>query len=74
MLFVTNGDSAAGRILQAGLSEEVLPWRDVLHEGPVPSGLSPEGLREVRARFIAERGWAGFAPSFATVARSPAGN
>jgi hypothetical protein len=26
----------------------------------VPSGLSPGGLREVRARFIANRGWAGF--------------
>jgi hypothetical protein len=55
MLFVTNGDSAAESIRHLGLASEVLLWRDVLHEGPVPSGLSPEELREVRARFIAER-------------------
>ena len=57
MLFVTNGDCAADRIRLLGLAGEVLPWRDVLHEGPVPSGLSSEALRDVRARFIAEQGW-----------------
>jgi hypothetical protein len=60
MLFVTNGDSAADRLLRLGLADEILPWRDVLHEGPVPSGLFPEELRDARARFIAERGWGGF--------------
>ena len=30
-------------------------WADVLHEGPVPSGLSLEQFREVRARFHADR-------------------
>src|SRR5262245_4541270 len=38
----------------------VLPWRDVLHEGPVPAGSSPGELRRVRARFIADVGWAPF--------------
>ncbi|HET7270558.1 MAG TPA: hypothetical protein VFI90_05665 [Rubrobacter sp.] len=57
MLFVTNGDCAADRILRLGPADDVLPWRDVLHEGPVPSGLSSEMLREVRVRFIAEQGW-----------------
>ena len=31
MLLVTNGDSAAERIEEAGLAGELLPWRDVLH-------------------------------------------
>ncbi|HJQ29698.1 MAG TPA: DUF1835 domain-containing protein [Rubrobacter sp.] len=60
MLFVTNGDSAADRIRRLGLARDVLPWRDVLHEGPVRPGLSTGELREVRARFIAERGWGVF--------------
>jgi hypothetical protein len=57
-LHVTNGDVAAEGIRRSGIGGEVLPWRDVLHEGPVPAGLSPDALAEVRARFIAERGWA----------------
>lgn len=57
-LHITNGDAAAGVIERAGLAEAVLPWRDVLHEGPVPAGLSLDELRPVRARFIAGAGWA----------------
>ena len=34
MLFITNEDSAAGRIAASGLTGEILPWRDV-HEEPV---------------------------------------
>ena len=34
-----------------------LPWRDVLHEGPVRAGLSLEELSRERARFIAGAGW-----------------
>jgi hypothetical protein len=60
MLIVTNGDSAAEKIRSAGIPGSVLPWRDVLHEGPVPCGLSPGGLRTVRARFISDVGWATF--------------
>ncbi len=52
-LHVTNGDVVAGLIEQ----EDVLPWRDVLHEGPVPGALSAAGLRVVRARFLAGCGW-----------------
>lgn len=57
MLHITNGDSAADQLRSAGLSGRILPWRDALHEGPVPVGLSTESLREVRARFIADKGW-----------------
>ncbi len=57
MLHVTNGDSAGGSLRQASLSGGVVEWRDALHDGPVPAGLSPEALCAVRSRFIAEAGW-----------------
>jgi Domain of unknown function (DUF1835) len=53
---ITNGDSAAGTIRQAGLAGDVLPWRDALHEGPVPRLPTIEELSVVRAEFIA-REW-----------------
>ncbi|HEX6369128.1 MAG TPA: DUF1835 domain-containing protein [Longimicrobium sp.] len=58
MLHVTNGDSAVERIRAAGVDGAVLPWRDVLHDGPVPAGLPLEQLSALRADFIASRGWA----------------
>jgi hypothetical protein len=57
MLHITNGDSAAGSLRASGLPGAVLPWRDLLHDGPVPAGLTLEELRPVRARFIADQGW-----------------
>ena len=45
-LHVTNGDLVAGRIAESGLSGDVLPWRDALHEGPVPAGLSLDEIGE----------------------------
>ena len=57
MLHVTNGDSA-GQSLREGLNGEVLAWRDVLHDGPVPADLSKGELEDVRARFLADRAWA----------------
>ncbi|PWQ97919.1 hypothetical protein [Leucothrix arctica] len=56
-LNITNGDCAVEIMKKAGISGEFLPWRDVLHEGPVPAGLSLEELSKVRAQFIADRGW-----------------
>jgi hypothetical protein len=56
-LHITNGDEAAGVIERAGLTETALPWRDVLHEGPVPAAHSLDELRPLRARFIAGAGW-----------------
>lgn len=57
MLHVTNGDAAADAIHASGIPGEILPWRDVLHEGPVPAGLPLRELSLVRAGFIASRGW-----------------
>ena len=56
-LIITNGDSAAGSIKLAGLGDEVLPWRDVLHEGPVPDVGGLEALSELRGLYIASMGW-----------------
>lgn len=55
VLHVTNGDSAGGSLRGSGLGGAVLAWRDVLHEGPVPAGMSAEELRITRARYIADR-------------------
>src|SRR5258707_1112154 len=40
-----------------GMGGDVIAWRDVLHEGPVPAGLDAAELRAVRAEFLAECGW-----------------
>ncbi len=53
---LTNGDSAVPLIRAAGIRGPVIPWRDILHEGPVPAGLSLERLRAVRAAFLAQPG------------------
>ena len=57
ILNVTNGDSAAKVMKAADLPGAFLPWRDVLHEGPVPPELSLEKLSEIRAQFIIDQGW-----------------
>lgn len=58
MLHITNGDSAANLIKQTGLPGEILPWRDMLYEGPVLASLSSSELLDVRAEFIAQwNGW-----------------
>ena len=60
MIHVTNGDSAAASIAATGIPGTIVPWRDVLHEGPVPAGLTEPELREVRARFLAAQGWGSY--------------
>lgn len=56
MLHITNGDCAAA-VLSRAVSGTILPWRDVLHEGPVRAGLALEQLSRERAAFIAKAGW-----------------
>ena len=59
VLCVTNGDAVVPEIAAAcGQDpEQILPWRDVLHDGPVPGGLDPPELAAVRAAHLAGRGW-----------------
>ena len=59
MLHITNGD-AARAVIEALRVGEVLPWRDVLHEGPVRAGLALDELSTERAAFIADAGWGAF--------------
>jgi hypothetical protein len=53
-LIITNGDSAAELLSAAGKSGTILPWRDVLHEGPIAGGLL-EQCSALRAEYLAER-------------------
>ena len=52
MLNITNGDSTANLMKEAGVIGDILPWRDVLHEGPVPAGLSFAAMSELRCDYI----------------------
>ena len=53
-LIITNGDSAAELLRAAGRDDVILPWRDVLHEGPVVAG-PLEKSSALRAAFLARR-------------------
>jgi hypothetical protein len=57
MLHIVPGDCALETLARAGLDGELLAWRDILHEGPVPGRLALEELSRVRAQFIAACGW-----------------
>ncbi len=57
MLHITNGDSAAGTIQESVFSGTIMAWRDVLHEGSVPSGFSLQKLSRIRAEWMASQGW-----------------
>lgn len=56
-LHITNGDHAARAIAFAGFADDVLPWRDVLHDGPVPAGLKLNELSRVRSDYLAAKKW-----------------
>jgi hypothetical protein len=56
LLHVTNGDSAGNTLRQTSLGGAVLPWRDALHEGPVPAG-PRQVLLATRAAFLSGCGW-----------------
>ena len=52
-LIVTNGDSAADLLQKAGIGDEVMAWRDPLHEGPVPQTDDLAELSTIRAAYLA---------------------
>ena len=51
MLHVTNGDSTVEIMRRADVVGDIVAWRDVLHEGPVPA-LPPAELRPLRAEAL----------------------
>jgi len=52
-LIVTNGDHTVEHLRDAGIGGDILPWRDVLHDGPVRRMEDLEHLSRKRARYIA---------------------
>jgi Domain of unknown function (DUF1835) len=54
MLHITNGDSVGGTLRQTGLPGDLVIWKDILHEGPTPAGLSLGQMSQLRARFLAD--------------------
>jgi hypothetical protein len=57
ILNITNGDSAVEIMKKAEIPGVFLPWRDVLHDGPVPKGLTLEELSKIRSEFIISQNW-----------------
>ncbi|HEX2645359.1 MAG TPA: DUF1835 domain-containing protein [Thermoanaerobaculia bacterium] len=57
LLHVLNGDCAADQLRDSGVPGRITVSADVLHEGPVPAGLSLERWRKTRARYLAESGY-----------------
>ncbi len=57
-LIITNGDSAADLLKEAKIGDHWLPWRDVLHEGPVPFTDDLSSLSLIRSKYLADKGWA----------------
>src|SRR5215467_13232037 len=53
MLHITNGDSVVGTFRQVRFPGVYLPWRDVLHDGPVPQTATLSELSDVRAQALA---------------------
>ena len=54
-LHITNGDATVPGLRGAGVAQAIVPWRDALHEGPVPD-VPDDELRRIRAAFLAGRG------------------
>ena len=59
-LIITNGDSAVEAIKNCEIAADFIPWRDVLHDGPVPKCDSLDQLSKIRAEFLSNLGWGGF--------------
>jgi len=64
-LIITNGDCTTEGLQEGGVAGVLLPWRDVLHDGPVPAGPGLDELAEIRAGYLADRGWATYEETLA---------
>jgi hypothetical protein len=56
-LHLTNGSAIIPLMREAQIVGRIVPWDDVLHEGPVPAGLNVAALGDTRAGFLASCGW-----------------
>lgn len=60
MLHIADGDSVAGTLRQSGLPGVVSTYGDLMYEGPAPAGPDDDAWIDVRARFLADAGYAPF--------------
>jgi hypothetical protein len=58
LLHVLNGTATSDTLERSSVRGTYVAYADVLHDGPVPAGLGDEQMRAVRARFVADCGWA----------------
>jgi hypothetical protein len=58
MLHITDGESVAGTLREAGIHGAVSTYGDLMYEGPAPEGLDEKAWADTRARFIADCGYA----------------
>jgi len=56
-LHITNGDAVVYTWRKGGLIGTQVPWRDVLHDGPVPAGLPLAELSALRAQYLGVHGY-----------------
>lgn len=56
-LHITNGDTTVDLLKAAKVEGDYLPWRDVLHMGPVPLMEDLAQLSAIRANYLASLGW-----------------
>jgi len=56
-LHVMNGDAAANRLRASGLSDPMIVWTDLLHEGPQSIDASPSQRRKTRAAHLSSMGF-----------------
>ena len=57
ILNIVNGDAVIQIMKTANIDGDFLPWRDFLHDGPVPQNFSLDKLSKIRAHFIYEQGF-----------------
>lgn len=56
-LHITNGDTAVALLKAANIRGDYLPWRDILHIGPVPMTNDLASLSLIRASYLAQIGF-----------------
>ena len=57
VLNIVNGDMSVEIMKKAHINGDFLPWRDFLHDGPVPQSFSLSQVSKIRAYFIHEQGF-----------------
>ena len=57
VLNIVNGDMSVEIMKKAHVNGDFLPWRDFLHDGPVPQNFSLSQVSKIRAYFIHEQGF-----------------